>query len=116
MLTRYRETNEQVDIIDQESKHLQDLKKRIEERKKAFASNKKPDVITLHQPVIQKQDEELKDSEVVHVPLKDLEIEKTITEKSQTETKKQKKESIPTTEFKVLGVGDFEKKAKVTYL
>lgn len=117
MITRYRETNEEVDIIDQETKHLQELKKRIEERKKAFASIKSPDVITLHQPVIDKQDE-TKDLEVVDVELNDLEVEKSTvgTDKLKTEAKKKKKETKPSTEFKVLGVGDFEKKAKVSYL
>lgn len=105
MITRYTEANEDVDIIDQETKHLQELKKRIEERKKAFALNKKPDVITLQQPVNEKRYE----------ALKDLKLDKTVVsiEKSPPEAKKAKNDSKPTTEFKVLGVDDFEKKAKV---
>lgn len=108
MITRYTEANEDVDIIDQETKHLQELKKRIEERKKAFALNKKPDVITLQQKINEKRDE----------VLKDLELDKTVVsiEKSPPEAKKKKTDSKPTTEFKVLGVDDFEKKTKVNCL
>lgn len=48
--------------------------------------------------------------------MKDSEVEETTTvhtEKSKTEVKKKKKEAKTATEFKVLGVGDFEKKTKV---
>lgn len=106
MITRYRETNEEVDEIDQETKRLQELKKRIEERKKAFALNKKSDVITLQQPAIEKQD----------ISLNDIEVEKTIVCSEEPKTEAKKKESKHRTEFKVLGVDDFEKKTKVNYL
>ncbi|KAJ2947778.1 hypothetical protein O0L34_g9560 [Tuta absoluta] len=107
VINRYTGTEDDVDIVDQETQHLQNFKQKIEERKKAHASQKKSDVITLR------------------VPEKLIDNEKNLTEKNIVEAD-QKLEDLPkperrskdkpTSEFKVLGAQDFEKKTKAPRL
>lgn len=103
---RYRDINEDVDIAEQEAKHLEKLNKRIAERKSAYATKKKSDVITLRpQKPIEESKKELVQS-IAEVPKKEQKEEDTQGGIKTYNTK-------PSHEFKVLGVNDFEKKTKV---
>ena len=111
---RYRDVNEDVvvDIAEQEAKHLEKLKKRIAERKSAYATKKTSNVITLKpQKVVEEPKEDL-------VELKEKEVAKTgeeakIENSTNVTQKQDRKKAKPSHEFKVLGVNDFEKKTKV---
>lgn len=108
-LCRYRDAEEEVNLADQESKNLEKLRQNIEKRKNAFINRKNIEVTTqktepvkLPEPTvsveIQKSDDE---------PIKILKSEELkIKETTKLSTKFQ--------DFKVLGVNDFEKKAKVS--
>ncbi|KAF9816084.1 hypothetical protein SFRURICE_003635 [Spodoptera frugiperda] len=114
VINRYRDVEEDaaVDIAEQEAKHLEKLKKKIAERKSAYASKRTSNVITLKPQ-----------KEVVEPKKVDSEDNKEapkIDEEAKTDSntdviqKPDKKRAKPTQEFKVLGVNDFEKKAKVS--
>lgn len=115
-LYRYRDANEDVvaDIAEQEAKHLEKLKKRIAERKSAYATKKTSDVITLKpQKVLEEPKED-------HVELKKEVAQtgdeaKTDTNDTNAVYKQDRKKAKPSHEFKVLGVNDFEKKTKVFF-
>lgn len=98
-----------MDIINQETKHLQELKQRIEERKKAFAVQKKSDVITLQEPSEQPSEDTVRTLTVVESKINTEENEPPKHQQSKNIGKEKH-----THEFKVLGAKDFEKKTKVS--
>lgn len=95
---------------------MEKLKKRIAERKSAYATKKTSDVITL------KPQKTVEDPREHHVEFKK---EEEIITGQETNTdsnisiikikKQDRKKAKPSHEFKVLGVNDFEKKAKVFF-
>ncbi|XP_028035134.1 probable ATP-dependent RNA helicase Dbp73D [Bombyx mandarina] len=106
IINRYNDTNDDTHIIEQEAKRLEQLKQRIEERRKAFSVKKSSDVITLKE---EKQTEILPDLPVSTNDDLSTEIPKPNTPpkpKEKISAEKQK-------EFKVLGSSDFQKKSKV---
>lgn len=112
---RYRDINEDVvvDVAEQEAKHLEKLKKKIAERKSAYATKKTSDVITLKP---QKAAEKPKDNvelnkDEVAEPVQEIKTDSIATPVQNQDKKKAK----PSHEFKVLGINDFEKKPKVWY-
>ncbi|KAJ8735469.1 hypothetical protein PYW07_007089 [Mythimna separata] len=113
VINRYRDVNEDVvvDVAEQEAKNLEKLKKRIAERKSAYATKKTSDVITLKP---QKAVEEPKED---HVELIEVagSVEETKPDNNiNTIPKQDRKKAKLSNEFKVLGVNEFEKKAKVS--
>lgn len=112
-LFRYNGENIDEDLIDRETKHLQRLKQKIEERKKTHGKQKVLNVITL------KQDEEkvLDSKNQVHVEkIVSVDLEdgnKSLPDENKTE-KRKKGANDKGSEFKVLGLNDFEKKSQVT--
>ncbi|XP_075971201.1 putative ATP-dependent RNA helicase Dbp73D [Anticarsia gemmatalis] len=119
VINRYKDDNEGIDIAEQEAKHLENLKKRIAERKSAFVTKKPAAVITLKP---QKVEESHIPEKVQKVDIKQVKDDKTTQSEQETvtettESKKQKQESKKpklSNEYKVLGVSDFEKKIKVS--
>ncbi|PZC73571.1 hypothetical protein B5X24_HaOG209400 [Helicoverpa armigera] len=111
VINRYRDTNEDevVDIVEQEAQHLENLKKRIAERKSAYATKKPSNVITLKPQIVVEEHEE-KDKEKLDAASEDLQVDPS----TNVVQKQERKKSKPSHEFKVLGVNDFEKKAKVS--
>ncbi|KPI94776.1 putative ATP-dependent RNA helicase Dbp73D [Papilio xuthus] len=113
IINRYNGENVDEDIIDRETKHLQRLKQKIEERKKSHETQKVLDVITL------KQDEEkvLNIENQVHVEESvtvDLKEDANYDLPDEKKSEKRKKDTNEKgIEFKVLGLNDFEKKSKV---
>ncbi|XP_063548814.1 probable ATP-dependent RNA helicase Dbp73D [Cydia strobilella] len=114
-INRYRDPGEDIDLFTHETKQLQKLKQKIEERRKTHSTFKQLDVITLKQetaactksdhsfnpkPAISIQAEEDKDETVDNI------IDNTIQPQKIVEQK-------PNFEFKVLGTDSFEKKTKV---
>lgn len=111
VINRYRDTNEDevVDIVEQEAQHLENLKKRIAERKSAYATKKPSNVITLKPQIVVEEHEE-KDKEKLDTASEDPQVDPS----TNVVQKQERKRSKPSHEFKVLGVNDFEKKAKVS--
>ncbi|XP_032529172.2 probable ATP-dependent RNA helicase Dbp73D [Danaus plexippus] len=113
VINRYKENNEKDDLINQETLHLQRLKQKIEERKKTHRKSQiNNDVIVI------KNDELLRDSGPQDIPAENKISEpelKSAEAKSNNEIqpKRKKKSEQVSTEFKVLGTTDFEKKSKV---
>ncbi|CAB3239848.1 unnamed protein product [Arctia plantaginis] len=107
VINRYREENEYVDVVDQEAIHLENLKKRIAERKTAYEINKPAAVITL-KPSPVTLDSNVKDLETDKLPKADQNTKSNV---HQIEKENKKAKQL---EYKVLGVNDFEKKVKVT--
>lgn len=110
VINRYRDTNEDIDWVDRESKNLERLKQRIEERRKAHVDHKQSNFITLKE--IKTINEEKKTHENYLKNIDESHEQEGVSEnatKSLNINKKQK----PLNEFKVLGVNEFEKKIKV---
>lgn len=104
---RYRDSDEDIDTVDQEAKHFEKLKQKIEERKKTFAKTKQ---LELDSSTI--NEKELVETVVEnHDDVQDDDPEP-ITEEVEVQNKK-KTEKV-SHEFKVLGNNDFERKAKVS--
>lgn len=111
MVFRYRESDDQ-DIVNQETKHLEKLKKDIEERKKLHAST---NVSNLKSKVIKQSNEAEKDNNTKVTVPKAIEDESLIqTSAVEVNLKPSDKDKI-THEFKVLGGNDFEQKPKVPF-
>lgn len=115
---RYTDPNEDNDAVNRETLHLQRLKQKIEERKKKHKLNdSNPDTITLVQPAPSK-DEIIKDGGNQD-PARDQNEKSKVADNGPTfsnNTTSKTKAEKPTSEFKVLGSTDFEKKSKVIYL
>ncbi|XP_059045993.1 probable ATP-dependent RNA helicase Dbp73D [Achroia grisella] len=108
VINRYRDNNEEVDWVDQESKNLEKLKQKIEERRKTCVDHKQSNNIIL------KEVKAIDDEKVTHKnEVKDIqeyhkqEVAATGTIKSPNIQKQNLHE------FKVLGIKEFEKKIKV---
>ncbi|KAL0901675.1 hypothetical protein ABMA27_006874 [Loxostege sticticalis] len=109
VINRYREGDDQ-DIVNQETKHLEKLKKDIEERKKLHAST---NVSNLKSKVIKQSNEAEKDNNTKVTVPKAIEDDSLIqTSAVEVNLKPSDKDKI-THEFKVLGGNDFEQKPKV---
>ncbi|KAI8438333.1 hypothetical protein MSG28_010899 [Choristoneura fumiferana] len=115
VINRYRDPEEDVDLINQESKQLQKLKQKIEERKRAHSNIKRQDVISLREDkapsivaVSKNQPENDTEIEGTSNDLKDSKARETQPDTHQTTVKEKS-----TFEFKVLGTENFEKKIKV---
>lgn len=107
--SRYRDTNEEVDLVKQETIHLEKLKQKIEERKKLNNVTKTPDIITLKlQPKTHEREANLIPQDKNTVKQENEEIEN----KEVKIENKLFKEKL-SSEFKVLGTNEFEKKIKV---
>ncbi|XP_028176368.1 probable ATP-dependent RNA helicase Dbp73D [Ostrinia furnacalis] len=108
VINRYRE-DEDNNIVNQETKHLEKLKKDIEERRKLYASTHTLDVNVKSS----KPSSETKQSNVVKVVEKVLKDEIQVqTSPIEVDLKPHRQDKI-THEFKVLGGNDFEQKPKV---
>ncbi|XP_072944775.1 probable ATP-dependent RNA helicase Dbp73D [Epargyreus clarus] len=111
IVNRYKGPEDDTDLINQETIHLQKLKQKIEERKKAYKAPKTSDVITLKPDQTPKPLKNKDDT----TNIEPMELEETNTEKidnnvDQTPISLKQKPSL---EFKVLGCKDFDKKTKV---
>lgn len=106
VLNRYKDPKEEENLIGQETKHLEKLKQRIEERKRLNDVNKAPNIITLKE---QKSIVEINNEEPSQ-QVKIIENEDHIVERKRKNESLREK-SFP--EFKVLGSNEFEKKTKV---
>ncbi|XP_034836057.1 probable ATP-dependent RNA helicase Dbp73D [Maniola hyperantus] len=113
IINRYTDTNEDNDVVNRETLHLQRLKQKIEERKKSYKANDtKPDTITLKEETsqgLQISNESLNENHTV--PNDENETPKT--DINDTLSNNKTKTDKPTSEFKVLGSTDFEKRSKV---
>ncbi|XP_045773964.1 probable ATP-dependent RNA helicase Dbp73D [Maniola jurtina] len=114
IINRYTDTNEDNDVINRETLHLQRLKQKIEERKKSYKGNEtRPDTITLKEEISQQQQinsESL--NENLGAPKDEYETPKTAINDTLSNNKR-KTDDKTTSEFKVLGSTDFEKRSKV---
>lgn len=108
---RYRETNDDVDITDQETKHLEKLKQIIEERKKVVKKTT-PDVITLKAKKNTKEEKQIENNDANDELESEVNLSVEVEEPPAKKPAKEKAEK-PTHEFKVLGINEFEKKTKV---
>ncbi|XP_023949642.2 probable ATP-dependent RNA helicase Dbp73D [Bicyclus anynana] len=114
IINRYTDTNDDNDAVNRETLHLQRLKQKIEERKKSFkVTEATPDTITLidqgpsnEQPINNSSTSGTQDVSNDQKDITETEIDSTL---SNNKSKAEK----PTSEFKVLGNTDFEKKFKV---
>ncbi|CAH2102690.1 unnamed protein product [Euphydryas editha] len=115
VINRYTGINEDSEIINQETLHLQKLKQKIEERKKKYDFNKKtPEIITLKE---QDLSVNLESNKIITDENKN---NKTLENKNEEgdlapvdiPAKTNKADKHPN-EFKVLGNTDFEKKTKI---
>ncbi|CAK1601869.1 unnamed protein product [Parnassius mnemosyne] len=111
IINRYIGENVDDDLIDRETKHLQKLKQKIEERKKTHRNQKAIDTITLKHEDTEKQFECYKPLETENLKDSVENNDKEITEENKGI--KRKKSTNDRVEFKVLGISDFEKKSKV---
>ncbi|CAH0592344.1 unnamed protein product [Chrysodeixis includens] len=111
VINRYRDKDEDVDLAEQEAKHLERLKKRIAERKTAYSVKKTLNEITLkpQKPIEEPKTEPIQIQEAPTEKIQEPSLDKT-----ENNTQKQSKKAKPSHEFKVLGVNDFEKKTKVS--
>lgn len=106
---RYRDTEDELNLKEQESKNLEKLKKTIEERKK---SNRDDQKSGYHQDKItETKDNQLQSSNSVTVV--DEQCSQTVLVSQDVNVCEERK-NIEKPEFKVLGGKDFEKKAKVS--
>lgn len=112
---RYTGENEEEDVINQETLHLQRLKQKIEERKKAYKLNKKiPEIITLKDPKpIKNLDNELISKDDNKQSSLNNQNDELDSLDARTESNKKDKLSKSKSEFKILGTTEFEKKSKV---
>ncbi|KAM3967577.1 putative ATP-dependent RNA helicase Dbp73D [Aphomia sociella] len=113
VINRYRDSNEEINLAELESRNLEKLKQKIEERRKACDSRQQSNVITLKQLptkneklTIEKTSVDIKDIDDQKLEISEISADKT---KSYNENQNQK----PFHEFKVLGINEFEKKTKV---
>lgn len=111
LIYRYRDKDEEIDLAEQEAKHLERLKKRIAERKTAYSVKKTLNEITLKP---QKPAEEPKSEPILNQEESVEKKQEPLVDKTDNNIQKQSsKKAKPSHEFKVLGVNDFEKKTKV---
>ncbi|KAJ0182616.1 hypothetical protein K1T71_001985 [Dendrolimus kikuchii] len=111
VLNRYRDTSEVVDLMTQESVHLEKLKQKIEERKKLHATNKESDIIIIKQP---QPKEDQRDTELSLQDIKIVEDEENNNEDRELTTRDKPLKEKSLSEFKVLGTNEFKKKIKVS--
>lgn len=103
---RYRDSDDDIDTVDQETKQLEKLKQKIEERKKTF-------IRTSSSVIYASSKEESNENKNESVP-EPIETPETIpVEIEEPKSKKPLKEKT-SHEFKVLGINEFETKAKVS--
>lgn len=110
VINRYADANEGINLIDQETKHLQKLKQKIEERKKAY-NNKKPNVITLKESLNNPKEKEFNQNKDIIAQDDDLIKDNKANDSSSIQGGDQLNKT--SFEFKVLGHSDFERKTQV---